>query len=159
MAYNYLTLVGQTLNLSNVTAFAGFQMDVTLADGALLNGAELADRAAGMMLGYNRISDNTWRIIALSLDETTMSGNEGALLKLDIFGNSNISVSNILFVDAAARAYRLDFMGETTGINGVKSISGDADIYNVNGVRTNTTSKGVNIIRNANGKVQKVFVK
>lgn len=155
---NFLTLNGQTLSLTNSTAFAGFQMDVTLAEGAQFNGAQLTERASNLNLVYNRIGENTWRIIALSLQGNTISGSNGALLTLDIMGNSTVSVSNIEFADAAANAYALGF-GGATGINGVYGVSADSDIYNVNGVRTNTIHKGMNIIRNANGEVKKVFVK
>ena len=155
---NFLTLNGKTLSLTNTTAFAGFQMDVTLAEGAQFNGAQLTERASNLKLVYNRIGENTWRIIALSLQGNTISGSNGALLTLDIMGNSTVSVSNIEFADAAANAYALGF-GGATGINGVYGVSADSDIYNVNGVRTNTMHKGMNIIRNANGEVKKVFVK
>ena len=155
---NFLTLNGQTLSLTNSTAFAGFQMDVTLAEGAQFNGAQLTERASNLNLVYNRIGENTWRIIALSLQGNTISGSNGALLTLDIMGNSTVSVSNIEFADAAANAYALGF-GGATGINSVYGVSADSDIYNLNGVRTNTMHKGMNIIRNANGEVKKVFVK
>jgi hypothetical protein len=155
---NFLTLNGQTLSLTNSTAFAGFQMDVTLAEGAQFNGAQLTERASNLNLVYNRIGENTWRIIVLSLQGNTISGSNGALLTLDIMGNSTVSVSNIEFADGEANAYALGF-GGATGINGVYGVSADSDIYNVNGVRTNTMHKGMNIIRNANGEVKKVFVK
>ena len=155
---NFLTLNGKTLSLTNTTAFAGFQMDVTLAEGAQFNGAQLTERASNLNLVYNRIGENTWRIIALSLQGNTISGSDGALLTLDIMGNSTVSVSNIEFADAEANAYALGF-GGATGINGVYGVSADSDIYNVNGVRTNTMHKGMNIIRSANGEVKKVFVK
>ncbi len=157
---NFLSLNGQAVSLTNTVGFVGFQMDVTLADGALLNGAQLTERAAGLNLSYNRIGENTWRIAAFSLQNSVISGNNGALLKLDIAGNKTFDVTNIEFADAAARAYMLGFNGDATGINSVNSLNTAAtDIYNMNGVRSNTLRKGVNIIRNANGEVKKVFVK
>jgi len=156
---NYLTMDGQTVNLTNAIGFAGFQMDVTLTAGAQFNGVQLAERAAGMMLAYNRIGENTWRIIALSLDNSLISGNDGALLTLNIMGNGNISVNNVEFTDAAARAYVLGFNGEATGINSVNGNNAEADVYNMNGVRINTMHKGMNIIRNANGEVKKILIK
>lgn len=156
---NYLMWNDQQLMLVNSTAFVAFQMDVTLDNGAVLNGVKLSERAAGLSVRYNRVGENTWRIIAISMQNRTISGNEGDLLKFDISGNSTINVSNVEFTDAAARAYALGFNGETTGISTVSSINADADIYNVNGVRSNTMRKGMNIIRNANGEVNKVLVK
>ena len=156
---NYLKWNDQQLMLVNSTAFVGFQMDVTLDNGAVLNGVKLSERAAGLSIRYNRVSGNTWRIIAMSLQNKTISGNEGNLLKFDISGNSNINVNNIEFTDGAARAYTLGFNGEATGINSMSIDSANGDVYNVNGVRTNTMHKGMNIIRNANGEVNKVLVK
>ena len=156
---NYLTMNGQTVSLVNTTGFVGFQMDVTLAEGTQFNGVQLSERAAGLKVYYNRVGENTWRIVALSLQRNTISGNEGALLTFDITGNGNIAVSNIEFADAAARAHVLGFDGDATGISGVSGISAGVDIYNVNGVRNTTMRKGMNIIRNANGEVKKMFVK
>jgi len=69
-------------------------------------------------------------------------------------------VTNIEFADAAARAYVLGFNGEATGIDSVNNFNATGvDIYDVNGIRNNTLHKGMNIVRNANGEVKKVFVK
>ena len=74
---NFLTMNGNALELMNTTEFVGFQMDVTLANGAMLNGVSLAERAAGLQVAYNRIADNTYRIIAFSttLLSKVMRGN------------------------------------------------------------------------------------
>lgn len=49
---------------------------------------------------------------------------------------------------------------DTTGINAIEALtSGKAEIYNAAGVRVNKLEKGVNIIRTADGKTQKVLVK
>ena len=158
MGYNYLTLNGKALSLTNTMSFVGFQMDVTLAEGAQFNGVQRTERTAGMLIDYNRVGENTWRIIGISLQNSVISGNEGDLLKLDITGDNTVNVTNIEFTDPAAHAYKIDFANETTGI---KQLNGsDATvIYNVNGVRNNTMQKGMNIIRHENGKVKKVFVK
>lgn len=155
---NYLTLNGTELSLTNTTTFVGFQMDVTLAEGAIFNGVDLSSRAANLQVVYNRLSGNTYRIIAFSAANEAIEGNEGALFSLNITGNNNISFSRIEFADAAAQAYELGF-GEATGINGVNAGVANAEYYTVGGVKSNKAQKGMNVVRTADGKVKKVFVK
>ena len=50
--------------------------------------------------------------------------------------------------------------GETNGINAIQAlIDGDAEIFNVNGVKQNTLQKGINIIKMGNGEIRKIMVK
>ena len=154
---NYLTLNGKQLMLVNSMAFVAFQMDVTLDNGAVLNGVKLSERAAGLSVRYNKVGQNTWRIIAMSLQNKAISGNEGTLLSLDITGQGNVTVSDVEFTDAAGCAYKMGSV--VTGINSISIDTANGDIYTVNGVRANTMHKGMNIIRNANGEVNKVLVK
>ena len=53
------------------------------------------------------------------------------------------------------------FGGETTGINGVETLTDGAveSIYTINGTRVNSLQKGLNIVKMSNGKTQKVLVK
>ncbi len=157
-AMNFLTMNGNALELTNTTTFVGFQMDVTLANGAMLNGVSLSERAAGLQVAYNRIADNTYRIIAFSTSNTAIEGIDGTLFSLDITGNANINITNIEFADAAARAYALGF-GEATGIKGINADATNVEIYTVDGVKSNKVRKGINVVRTADGKVKKVFVK
>ena len=46
-----------------------------------------------------------------------------------------------------------------TAINGVKAEAADADIYSISGYRTSKLQRGLNIIRQSDGKVRKVLVK
>lgn len=155
---NYLTQDGTEIGLVNTTDFVGFQMDVTLSDGAVLNGVRLTERASGLQLFTSRIDQNTWRIIALSLDGTVISGNEGTLLSLNITGNGQASFSRIEFTDTAAQAHQLGF-GSPTGINVLYNNKVDGEVYTLGGTRTGNLKKGVNVVRQADGQVRKVLVK
>ncbi len=157
-AVNFLTQNGTSLNLTNSTEFVGFQMDVTLAEGAMLNGVSLTDRAANLQVVYNRIADNTYRIIAFSTGNAAIEGNEGAIFSLNITGNDNIAISNIEFADATANAYALS-LAETTGINGIYTGGAKVESYTIGGVKSDKMRKGMNIVRTADGKVKKVLVK
>lgn len=155
---NHLTMENSGIGLVNTTGFSAFQMDVTLSDGAVLNAARLTERAAGMLLMTNKVGNNTWRIAALSLDGTTISGSEGALLNLDIAGQGNVSVSNVEFADRAARAYKLSF-ATPTAVNSLYNNKVDGEVYTVSGARSNGVKKGVNVVRRADGSVRKMLVK
>ena len=48
---------------------------------------------------------------------------------------------------------------ETDGMNDIKAEATDADIYSVNGYRTSKLQRGLNIIRQSDGKVRKVLVR
>ena len=144
---SYLSWSGQQLMLTNDMSFVGFQMDVTLTDGAQFNGVQLCERAAGLKVFYNKVGENTWRVIALSLQRETIMGNNGALLQFDITGQGSVSIDNVEFTDAAANAYML--AGIVTGINGVTIDTVNNDVYTINGVKTATVRKGIYII---NGK-------
>lgn len=155
---NYLTQDGTEIGLVNTTEFAGFQMDVTLCDGAMLSGVKLADRARNLTLTYSQLSADTWRIVALSLDGSVISGNDGSLISLDIMGQGGASVSHIEFADRAASAYELGFI-TPTGISTLYNNKVEGEVYTVSGTRTGSMKKGVNVVRQADGKVSKVLVK
>ena len=50
-------------------------------------------------------------------------------------------------------------MANTDGINAVNAEATDADIYSINGYRTSKLQRGLNIIRQSDGKVRKVLVR
>ena len=55
-----------------------------------------------------------------------------------------------------------DFLSTTTGIETIKPANGNAEIaaiYDVNGVRQNSLSKGINIVKMSDGTVKKVIKK
>ena len=127
-------------------------MDVTLTDG-VLNGVELSQRANGLQVSTNQVGYNTWRIIAFSANKTIITGNEGNLLTID--ANGPVTISNVEFADADARAYGLTVDDNTTGISSIYGHNiENADIYSLGVQKLQKPVKGVNII---NGK--KVVVK
>ena len=46
-----------------------------------------------------------------------------------------------------------------TAINGIKAEAGEAEIYSINGYRTSKLQRGLNIIRQQDGKIKKVMVR
>ena len=155
---NYLIQDANKIGLNNTTEFVAFQMDVTLTDGAVLNGVNLNQRANGLNIRYSHLEGNTYRIMGFSMNMAAITGNEGELLSLDITGNQTVTLSNIEFTDTAARAYALG-VNDATGINGIMAGDANADYYTVDGVKSNKMRKGMNVVKTADGKVRKMFVK
>ena len=157
---DYLIVNNAEVSLVNQKDYVAFQMDVTLPAGAQFNGVTAADRANNIQVTYNQLANGKVRIAGLSTDKTPIAENEGAIISLDITGNGNVSISNVEFVDAQAKAYVLDVVaGEATGIEEINTLIAEgAEIYTANGVKVNALQKGVNIIV-LGGKTIKVNVK
>ena len=143
---NFLTLNGQQVGLTNSIGFVAFQMDVTLAEGAAFNGVQLSQRANALQVVTNQVGENTWRIIAFSLGNAEITGSEGELLTINADGQ--LTISNIEFADANARAYVLG-LDATTGIDGLTDgrMEGLKDAYNLAGQRVGSNYKGI-VIQN-----------
>lgn len=149
LADNTLSIDGNQLLLQNQTMFTGFQMDVTLENGAELNGVQLSDRAKDMTLVCNKVGDNTWRIAAISLSRTAISGNDGCLLTFDVNGNGNVNIKNNIFTDANTQGYNLPLTAPT-GISAIKAAMAEGTVvYDMQGRRVENPSKGLYIV---NGK-------
>lgn len=151
------------INLNSAKAYVACQMDIKLPAGMTIVSETLGGKADGHTLDANNLSDGTHRILICNPDNKAFTNNENAILYLEVAGNKpvdGISISNILFTDAAARVYNLANVGSTTGIN---SVSGNktigSKIYSVGGVLMDTLKKGVNIIRNADGSSKKIYKK
>lgn len=155
---DYIVVNGSEVGLMNATTFVGFQMDVTLSEGAQFNGAQLTSRTANHQVAWNRVADRTYRVVVFSAANEAITSTEGALLQLNISGNQQVSLGKIEFTDASARAYALG-VADPTGIRGITADQLDAQIYTVGGVRSDKVRKGMNVIRQNNGKVTKRFVK
>ena len=155
---DYIVVNGSEVGLMNTTTFVGFQMDVTLSEGAQFNGAQLTSRTANHQVAWNRVADRTYRVVVFSAANEAITSTEGALLQLNISGNQQVSLGKIEFTDASARAYALG-VADPTGIRGITADQLDAQIYTVGGVRSDKVRKGMNVIRQNNGKVTKRFVK
>ena len=60
--------------------------------------------------------------------------------------------------DTEVKAFYLD--DETNSISAIEALArGNAEIFNINGVKQNSLQKGINIIKTADGKIQKIMVK
>lgn len=157
---DYLVADGAELSLINALSYTTFQMDITVANGATLNNVELSDRAGDFQVMFSQISDNTYRVVVVSLQNRTIMGNNGLLLNLDITGDQTAEYSNVLFSDVNSRGYELPIISDATAIAAIQAnVDADCQIYTLGGAQINSLQKGVNIVKYADGSTKKLFVK
>ena len=157
-ANNYLVVDGADVALVNNTRFVGFQMDVTLSEGAQFNGAQLSQRTSGHQVAWNRVGDRTYRIVVFSMGNDAISSSEGTLLHLDITGNQQVSVVSNEFTDQQLQGYHLQ-LGDATGIHAIHADDADSRIFNAAGQQLDKMHKGMNVVVDRNGKTVKVLRK
>ena len=159
------------LSLDNSVAYAGAQMDIVLPAGATLLNESLASRASNHKL-YSSDIDGIHRIVISSADVATFADGDKALVYLDVAVSGNakaeeVIVTNIVMADANAYTYKMksvngNFDG-TVGIEDDVTVDNEGGvrqkIYDVSGALIKKLQKGINIIRNSDGTVKKVFKK
>lgn len=144
------------INLNNHKEYVGCQMDIVLPTGMTVVGESVGNRANGHNV-YSMDVNGVHRVIVSTIENNSFVGGD-AILYLDVTGGSvdKITLDNIIFAEANGRATTIEGNG-ATGIDGVEAESGlKQKIYSVGGQLLNKVKQGINIIRNANGKSQKV---
>lgn len=150
------------ISLNNQREYTGFQMDITLPQGMRLAGQSLGDRANGQQLYANEWDGKT-RIVAFTMSKAAFTGNDGAVLYLDVetdetFKGGSVRFEDILFLTTDSKGVRFNMTGDATSIMDRIADTAKETIYNVSGRVMNSLKKGVNIIR-GNGKTEKVIKK
>ena len=162
-ANDLLTLVGGNsqpfgLWLTNEATYLASQFDIRLSAGQSLESVTLNNsRAGGHLLTCEEIAAGLYRVVIFSLTGNPFRGNNGELLNINVKGQGEVSIENILFVTADASEKRFaDLSSGTTAIGMARKLAEPADIYTTDGrmVRRQATSlsglpKGVYIV---NGK-------
>ncbi len=140
--------------LNNEVDFVSGQLDINLPGFAHVAGVTLADRANALE-SFVYENNGFTRVILTSLDNAAIQGNSGALLYIDVDGDAEIEVENLIFSDANANSYNVNGNG-TTGVGILDTVKdGVKAIYNAAGQKLRNLTKGVNIIRNADGTTTK----
>ena len=104
-----------SLELSNESEMTAFQMDVVLPNGLSLDLSKtrLTGRCGNHQLQTKQLGNGKVRIICMSSDNTSISGNIGSVIDLwikaekGIAGNQIVKLENIIFSDVKARTYRM----------------------------------------------------
>ena len=96
-------------------------------------------------------------MVASSVKGETFSGNEGAVLYINVEGAGTPELLNILFsdVDAVTRSFAIG--NDATGIDTVSTFESlKQKVYDLGGRVKESLKKGINIIRRADGTTGKV---
>ena len=132
------------LVLDNATAYAGFQMDVTLPQGIILESAELTGRAAShtLMTGVN--PDGSVRLLGFSLDNAEIAAGSDAIIILKVkadaslSANDNITISDIFFTQAnEVESVLPNVAANATVVTAIAQIGTDREgvnVYDMKGV-------------------------
>lgn len=152
------------VRLSNASAYTAYQMDVKLPAGVSVMGTSLGDAAADHEVYTNTLADGTCRVIVASMQNSTFADGDDALIYLEVSGKAaaQVTVTEAMAADATGKVYNVRGIGggETTGIDGVTADqSMKAKIYSVGGQLMDKVTRGINIIRNADGTTKKVLKK
>ena len=122
-----------TLDLTNDVDITALQMDVTLPDGMLLQRAELTSRAAGHNLVVNTSDNGRVKLLASSLVNADLLGNEGALLTITLVnngsGSDDVAFDNIVLAERDMTTHRVEAFKVNAKGSGVHEISNDVRIY------------------------------
>ena len=152
------------VRLSNAAAYTSYQMDVKLPAGVSVMSASLGMGAADHEIYTNTLADGTYRVVVTSMQNNNFANGDDALIYLEVSGKAaaQVNVTEAMAADATGKVYNVRGIGggETTGIDGVTADqSMKAKIYSVGGQLMDKVTRGINIIRNADGTTKKVLKK
>lgn len=144
------------INLENRKDYVACQMDIILPAGMTVVGESVGNRANGHAL-YSKDIDGVHRVVISTIENNCFT-NGSAILYLDVQGGSidKVALDKVIFAEANGR--ETTFTGsDVTGINGMEAEGSlKQKIYTVGGQLLDKVKQGINIVRNANGKTQKV---
>ena len=151
------------INVQNSIAMVVGQLDIKLPEGMTLVEVKTAERASGHDAALFHHSSSDKRVVLYNMDNAEITGMNGAVLYVDVIGNGNIDVENVIFADTAARDHIFNKPEGTSGIEDTmidNSGSTVERIYNVAGQALRKIQRGaVNIIRKSDGSVSKEYRK
>lgn len=144
------------INLENRKDYVACQMDIILPAGMTVVGESVGNRANGHAL-YSKDIDGVHRVVISTIENNCFT-NGSAILYLDVQGGSidKVALDKVIFAEANGRETYITG-SDATGINGMEAEGSlKQKIYTVGGQLLDKVKQGINIVRNANGKPQKV---
>lgn len=144
------------INLENRKDYVACQMDIILPAGMTVVGESVGNRANGHAL-YSKNIDGVHRVVISTIENNCFT-NGSAILYLDVQGGSidKVALDKVIFAEANGRETYITG-SDATGINGMEAEGSlKQKIYTVGGQLLDKVKQGINIVRNANGKTQKV---
>lgn len=144
------------INLENRKDYVACQMDIILPAGMTVVGESVGNRANGHAL-YSKDIDGVHRVVISTIENNCFT-NGSAILYLDVQGGSidKVALDKVIFAEANGRETYITG-SDATGISGMEAEDSlKQKIYTVGGQLLDKVKQGINIVRNANGKTQKV---
>ena len=144
------------INLENRKDYVACQMDIILPAGMTVVGESVGNRANGHAL-YSKDIDGVHRVVISTIENNCFT-NGSAILYLDVQGGSidKVALDKVIFAEGDGRETTITG-SDATGINGMEAEGSlKQKIYTVGGQLLDKVKQGINIVRNANGKTQKV---
>lgn len=144
------------INLENRKDYVACQMDIILPAGMTVVGESVGNRANGHAL-YSKDIDGVHRVVISTIENNCFT-NGSAILYLDVQGGSidKVALDKVIFAEANGRETTITG-SDATGISGMEAEGSlKQKIYTVGGQLLDKVKQGINIVRNANGKTQKV---
>lgn len=144
------------INLENRKNYVACQMDIILPAGMTVVGESVGNRANGHAL-YSKDIDGVHRVVISTIENNCFT-NGSAILYLDVQGGSidKVALDKVIFAEANGRETTITG-SDATGISGMEAEGSlKQKIYTVGGQLLDKVKQGINIVRNANGKTQKV---
>ena len=143
---------GIVLGVNDAGRFTAFQFDIEVADGMELTAARLNDNTGNHELYSMNIGQNTYRVIGVSMDNSTLTASGNDLIELSFSKGGHAQISNIVFVTPQkSKVYFASGNSEVTGIGRIGYKQAE-DIYALSGRKVNTDRsrlpKGLYIINN-----------
>lgn len=151
--------------LDSNTGYSAIQMDVEMPQGVSINEVNFAGDSQKVMVATNTLENGVQRIVIYSTDGSSILNGETSLINLGLAGEGMgiVGIDNIIASTAAGQRHNL--MGVTgaytivTGIEATETAEGNTSVFDINGMVRKTVQKGVNIVKDAAGKVKKMLMK
>lgn len=172
------------VEMTSDTEFVAFQFDLLLPDGitiALTERGKLdvelgKDMVDDHTLAAQKVSEteNRYRFVCFSMTNAGFWDTSGTVLNISIQADAELPAGQLAGIlekiyftersevqhDFADATFTITCKESTsTGIGGMATGTQEQQVYTLDGRQTNATQKGVNIVRQSDGTVQKVYVK
>ena len=140
------------VTLNNRNDYVASQFDIKVLPGTTISNMSLnAKRCGNHLLNYQRVADDTYRVIIYSLNNEDYQGSEGRLLTFQTVGTAeDMNIVQALFVDTNHQKFFFENIPVVTSINTVVNTAKvSSPIYTIDGRQTSSASnlkKGLYIV-------------
>lgn len=152
--------------LNSSTGYAALQMDVVLPAGVNIREVDFAGESKNVMVTANVLENGACRLMLYTVNSSNLLNGENRLLNLKLAGEGTgvVSIDRIIASTGAGLRHDLESVtGAYTIVTGIEAVEASeaskTSIFDINGMVRKTMQKGVNIMKDAAGKVKKILVK